>query len=211
MLRQLWLIVRFFVFGAFSGALYDAVRILRVFAFACDYSGSKAAIGSLSRLTDRLKGSVSSESGKMAGLGKCCRTAVVVITDVVYSSVVGIAFIIFLYHENYCILRSYLLLGAALGFAAYYFTVGRVVITFADTVRALLTALMRVIYKPIKSLFRLAAHLSRFIWQVTGGRLVLHRKIRRAKRRTADAQRHLPELVSITYYSERGGNDAQRQ
>lgn len=193
MTHQLWLIVRFFIFGVLSGALYDAVRVFRVFVLACDYSGSSAVILSLDRMIGRIK----KPTPKL--FGKCYSAAVVVITDAVFSLTIGLGFIVFLYHENYLIFRWYLLLGAVLGFASYYFTVGRVVITLADTALALITALLRVIYKPIKSLFRLVAHLSCLFWWVTGGRLVLHLKIRRAEKRTEDAMKHLAEIVKISY------------
>lgn len=195
MVHQLRLVLNFFLFGLVAGAFYDAVRIVRICIGAYDYQNSPAVIRSVKRLFK----CPDNDGYKVYGKRYC--TTVTVITDVVYSLVVGTAFIIYLYHENYCIFRWYLLLGALVGFAAYSLTVGRLVVTVAGAVIAFVKVVFRktitLLLVPIKYICRFFLWLSSLLWNITFKKLVDRMRIKRGIKRTAASKSRLCELLKI--------------
>lgn len=193
--RQLRLILDFFVFGFASGILYDAVRIIRICIGAYDYMASSSVMAPAKRLLKHFN------IDKHPVRCKRYCSAATVITDVIYSLTVGIAFIIYLYHENYCIFRWYLLVGAAVGFFAYYFTVARIVITVAGAVVSFAEAAMRkavtALLVPIKLLYHFLIRVLHALWRCTFGKLVLYIKKKRGEKRTAASKARLCELLKI--------------
>ena len=122
-----------FLFGIFIGAFYDANRIIRVF-FGVRYGG----IG-----TDKiaewkvpfLKRKVNIKSKKTSRVA--VKTAVIFFGDLLCILCAGIGVVILNYSYNSGEFRFFTVIGVAIGFLLYYFTVGRVTIAFLEPAAAI--------------------------------------------------------------------------
>lgn len=104
-------------------------------------------------------------------------------TDIIYSILITVIYVIFIYHTNHGRARWFMGAACALGFYIYYKTVGRLVAGAAEVIlfiiRALVAVLLRAVAYPIVYLLRFTYAAMLFIVRLTAGKIV--RSIRRAK------------------------------
>lgn len=159
------------LFGLLCGALYDGIRILRVL-HGVHYGGQASA------RIQTLRPRFLPPPRPHGRVGERAQGALIFLEDVLYLAVAGALFSVFVYWQNDGVFRSHLLVGTLLGFFAYYFTVGRLVLSAAES----LAALLRLLFA---CLFFLAALPVRFLWRRgKRGALWLGRTMRRFLRRT---------------------------
>lgn len=88
---------------------------------------------------------------------------VIFICDILYFIVCGILTFIFILYVNYGLIRGYIIIGAFLGAVFYYNTIGAVMIKIMDflirLIRRIIRPFVKVIYIPIRKLFRLLVKL----------------------------------------------------
>lgn len=116
--------------GAVLGAFYDVFRILRLMFKA--------------------------GSGKSSGFKsfKLASATVIFIEDIVYFFVCSCVFCIFIFYVNSGRFRSVALIGAIVGFFAYYYSVGRLVMLFSDLVIGFIKKLIKtVLYYTVRPVF----------------------------------------------------------
>lgn len=144
--EQLSVLFMALLLGIFLGAVYDVFRVIRVGA-GVRYGGPV-----FDRLRDKklpLIGAYSLGRGK--NITDKIKNVIVAVGDVVFSLAAGIAVSVFIYRYCYGIVRWYVFFGALLGFLAYYFTVGRVVLTVAEfIVFFVVTAIKYVFYFTVR-------------------------------------------------------------
>ncbi len=115
------------VMGIFFGVLYDAVCILRILTGVIPDAGRKAPCKlKPPAIIPELAGRNSKKKG-----GDKWKTALIAIGDLLFFTLAGLAFAVFLYHANDSHVRWYLLVGCAAGFFAYHKTVGRAVMALS--------------------------------------------------------------------------------
>ena len=130
-------ITRFFglslIFGLFAGALFDLFRIMRI--------------------AGRSRSSVPTSRLFRYGDGLFC-----FIADMIYWLLLAAAYSVFIYHQSYGRLRIGALLCVGIGFLAWHYTVGRLIILAADRIIAFVRKLLRFIISiTVKPLFRAIA------------------------------------------------------
>lgn len=180
------------VLGLFFGAVYDAVRIIRVVFGINSYSTKKR----FKSFYD--KGLINVFVLKKAAIFK---TIFVFVTDIVYMTFISVSFVIFLFHFNFGIFRWFFLVFAALGILVYYHSVGKLVIAFSEviseTMKLVVNTLIFILFIPIKYLIKLFI----FLFSKTLGRISHKLKcaidIRKKKRYTNKCIEDLKNAVKI--------------
>lgn len=131
--------------GAFLGLIYDFFRIIRCL-FGIKY-------GKI--LFKKIQ---SSESEKK--ISKPMESILMGITDLMYFAAATVIMCIFIYFVNNGIVRWYIYFGAVTGFILYYFTVGRIVISFSSIIaygiRRIFYVVFICLYEPIRPIFPFA-------------------------------------------------------
>lgn len=122
-----------FVFAIFAGvclgAAYDIVRIQRIF-FGVSYGRTSAA--SLSEIKLPLISKYKKESTpKEKRFSKIALGALIFAGDLLFCVFAALVLVVFIYHTNGGKARWMIFFGAAAGFAAYYFSIGNVVMFFS--------------------------------------------------------------------------------
>ena len=139
---------RALILGVAFGALYDVFRVLKCLLCVAKY-GDKHRFAKIYS-----KGVSDVFPGAPGGAVSYVVTA---LFDVLYLSVVTVAFVLFLYAFNYGIFRWFILLSCFAGFFAYHFSAGRLLIKSVDAVSDLLrlvfNLLLYVLALPIKYLY----------------------------------------------------------
>ena len=125
-------------FGAICGILYDILRIVRVL-HGVRYPGRFSAWLSRLRLPFLPEGYASPRPTRY---GKRVQSLLIFLGDFLYLLLVGMLFSVFIYWQNDGVFRFYMLFGATIGYMAYYFTVGRLVLASAEAVAAFLRILL---------------------------------------------------------------------
>ena len=120
--QQLSTFIISFITGAFLGAIYDGVRILRCIFGVRYYNRNKTFVFNKIKIR------------KKQGLTQLNENILIFVTDILFFMFSGITIAIIVYYVNSGIVRWYILLLCLLGFLAYYFTVGKLVIRIADRV-----------------------------------------------------------------------------
>ena len=120
--QQLSTLLISLVTGAFLGAIYDCVRILRCILGVEYYSKIKDF---------KYKNLKSKKNGRIS---KAKENIVMLITDILFFVFCGISIAIIVYYANSGIVRWYIFVFCFFGFLAYYLTLGRLVIRIANTV-----------------------------------------------------------------------------
>ena len=114
--------------GVCLGGIYDLIRIWR----------SLLGIEYINKFTLRLKEInlpliknplLKAKKGNRIG-----ENLILFLTDILYFLIVTFVLIIFIYYTNYGIVRWYILTGVIAGFFAYYFTLGKIIISFSEYV-----------------------------------------------------------------------------
>ena len=114
--------------GIAFGAFYDVFRISRVF-LGISYGGRSASY--LYEKEYPLIGKLEKRQGK---LKRGFLMTAVIFGDIIYFTVCGSIFSIFIYYTNDGIFRFGALAAVLCGFFAYYTTLGRLVIAFAEII-----------------------------------------------------------------------------
>lgn len=149
--------LRALLFGLFLGAAYDVVRIVRVMFGASSY-GSRDPF---KRIYE--KGII---KNIFKGIGKGWFSYFFVfVTDLVYFTFAGAAFSVFLFWFNFGKFRWFIFLSALLGFLAYYFTVGKLIIGFSEEISRLLMLVLNLTVFLVCLPLRLVFFLSRKLYQ----------------------------------------------
>lgn len=131
---QLWATLYSVIVGAFLGLAYDFVRIGRVLC------GLRLGTVS-SKLEGKclpLVGEYRRPDGKV---GRVFGDIFVFVGDIAYFIFASVVFCVFVFHANYGNSRWFLVAGCFLGFCAYFFTVGKLVMAFSDVIRFILVSL----------------------------------------------------------------------
>lgn len=131
-LYQLQITLYALLLGLFFGVLYDVLRIVRMLAGITPVHIKP--ISWASRLPCRHIGRI--------GKGILSELIFVHLLDILYGLSTGAGFCIFLYALNNGRFRWYLLLGCVLGFMAYYWSVGRLVLYLSGNIVALLRSMI---------------------------------------------------------------------
>ncbi|MCI8611727.1 MAG: hypothetical protein HFE66_07405 [Clostridiales bacterium] len=131
-LYQLQITLYALLLGLFLGVLYDVLRITRMLAGITPVH--TAHISWIGRLPVRRIGKI--------GKGPVSELLFVHLLDIVYGLSAGVCFCIFLYALNNGRFRWYLLLGCVLGFFAYYYSVGKLVLYLSGYIVAFLRGIM---------------------------------------------------------------------
>ena len=139
--EQIYVFLRAILMGVFFGALYDFFRVTRVI-FGVRYSSApvrdkkRKTFPYLDRLPVISSGTVS-----------VIRSVTVIIGDVIFFVICGVGMSVFIYRYCSGIIRFYVFPGAVLGFAAYYNSIGRLVIYVSDAiVFFILSVIKRLLY-----------------------------------------------------------------
>ena len=174
--------------GIFLGALYDVFRIIRVMTGVTRRPGV--------RLFDKIyaKGlcNVFSKEG-----GRVFKAVFTAVTDVLYFTLAGVFFVLFLYCFNYGVFRWFILLSALAGFRLYYISLGKAVLAsssrIAEFLRFAVNCACFAVYYPVK-----------FLLTATGRSLApLRRKLtlsldkRRGRRYTLKCTDKLKDFVKL--------------
>ena len=137
--EQIAVLFRALLLGIFLGVSYDVFRVTHVFT-GVRYS---SALEKFWTKKLPLIGANSLVQGK--NVTDKIKNAVVCVGDILFSVWAGVAVSVFIYRYCYGIIRWYVF--ALLGFLAYYFTVGRVVLTVVEFIMFLtVTAVKYVFY-----------------------------------------------------------------
>ncbi|MBE6617277.1 MAG: hypothetical protein E7627_04985 [Ruminococcaceae bacterium] len=148
--KQLLGVVYSLILGLIFGAVYDIIRLIHIVCKIASYSG----------------GQKFSKKGVLPFFA-------FFLFDFIYAIVVTIAFSVFVYWTNRGDFRWFLAAGAALGFAVYIFTFGRVVMYFSEKlVRLIGWVIHYIVGVPVRFVFRLAKRAGKWIYSHTLGRIV---------------------------------------
>lgn len=147
--------------GVGFGLLYDVIRISRVM-IGVRYVG----IGSLPEKLYEKKWPLLGVLPKREGAVKRTFTDIFVFFgDVLYCTIIGVCFCIFIYYANNGIFRIQSLAASIFGFFCYYQTVGKVLITFAEYIcfftKVFVKILIFAIAFPFKMLYNIFVKVSK--------------------------------------------------
>jgi len=135
--EQLRVLLFSLLLGAFLCAIYDFFRVTRVF-IGIRYSKS------IEKLWDKSLPLIGAHCpGRGKNITDKIKNAVVCVGDILFSVSAGIAVSVFIYRYCYGIVRWYVFAGAISGFAAYYVTVGRAVLTVAEFIMFLIVTVAK--------------------------------------------------------------------
>ncbi len=148
--------------GAALGALFDVLRVLRIFLSP-------------------------SESAPAKRLSEACLTAVVFLEDLAFFLVTAFVVVVFLFHTNHGTARGFLLAGAAGGFFLYLNSFGRLTMLCAKAIcRIIRWILSLFIGKIVRPVLRGVGKCAVYIYSKTVGRaffrFILIWKRRRSER-----------------------------
>lgn len=197
-------------FGAALHLLYDAVRVLRILC-GVRYPGT---VGERLRARplpllhgvkhDSQTAHGAKEAGPVARGARWVQNGIIFITDVLFCLLAAALFSLFVYWQNDGAFRAVLLFGAAVGYALFHVTFGRLLLSFSTVLafgchalfaytvcllRFPLAILCRAFAITGRWVVRLLCCLSGAVWE----RLILpHQSKRQEDRRLAAAYRDLP-------------------
>lgn len=195
MTDQYILIIKFFIFGLISGVFYDIVRLSRVVLGIKHYSGIPAN-AFCKRITVNFK-----LPEFIKKRNRLLENSAVFIGDLLYSLTVGLAFIVYLYYTNNCIFRWYILLSSALGFTAYYFTLGKLVMLVSEWIVGILKMtviyIMAIILIPVRFVAKYTWAFAVYLWNVSIMKILSKLKRRRAIKKTEQYAKNLKELLNV--------------
>ena len=144
--NQLFVICLSLTLGVLLGALYDGVRILRCL-FGIRYKCPVKRLEGLMRAREERT------------VNRVYESLVMGVTDILYFILSACIIAVFVYGVNNGRVRWYIYLGAAVGFFAYYSTVGKIVISFSSIIACGIRRAIRIfaicMYSPFKPLAEL--------------------------------------------------------
>lgn len=181
---QLLTLLYALIVGIALGVLFDLFRISRVF--------------------------LSVPTGKRAArmLSDTVLTAVSFIEDITFFTVSACTLVLFLHSTNQGIGRGYLIFGAAVGFALYLVTVGRLTRLISAAVSRMLWRAVRfMILKMICPLLRFIRICGTRIYNLTAGRLIRACLTVYGKRKTDRIEQELCRAVCLKETNKKGTKD----
>ena len=149
--------------GAFLGTVYDTVRIGRIFL---GVSYSRVARVQLSGIKlPLISGTKKEKKRKGRGIPSLALNILIFAGDLLFCVFAAIVLVIFIYHSNDGRARWMVFFGTAAGFAAYYFTLGRIVMFFSSyivfVIRSVFSYACFIVWLPVKAIISLILRLSR--------------------------------------------------
>lgn len=144
------------VLGAFLGVAYDIVRISRVF-IGVEYGNNPFPY-------EKIKLPIISKLKKEKKCNKRRASSValnifIFAGDILFCVFTALALVIYIYHSNEGKARWMVFFGAAIGFFAYYFSIGKLVVLFSQyivfVIRAIISYTVFFVSLPIKALILL--------------------------------------------------------
>lgn len=176
--------------GVLLGIIYDVFRILRI---AVEPSNRL-------RLLSTVTGSETADGKKPHG--ETVRTVVIAIEDIIYSVICAVIISVMIFHINSGHPRWFILLGTALAFFVYYFTIGKIVMLFSSYiflfVRTVFMFVMKLTLFPLLKLFRwlfgIAAGFMRRLIRAMAGKILYSRELKAAERGYGMADSVIREL-----------------
>ncbi len=177
--------------GVLLGIVYDVFRILRI---AVEPSNR---LRLLNIITDK------KTADEKKPYGETVRTVIIAIEDIIYSIICAVVISVMIFHINSGHPRWFILLGTALGFFVYYFTVGKIVMLFSSYiilfVRTVFMFVMKLtlfpLLKLISFLSRIAVRLLRRLTCAAVGKMLYNRELKASKRGYNMADSVLRELT----------------
>ena len=170
--EQLQITLYALLLGVCFGAAYDLLRILRMLVGITPVPAKRISFAA--RLPRRHIGRI--------GKGRISELFFVHLPDVLYGLLTGAIFCIFLYAANNGRFRWYLLMGCAVGFFCYYYSVGRLVVFLSGYItsflRSILGFLLYLCTQPFLWLWRWL----RKLFTPLHKRIVRRQKIRRTEK-----------------------------
>lgn len=141
--EQLTYILYSAIFGVFSSFLYFCIKILRMVVGVIPVKGpSRAFLNKIDCIKFR----------QLKGAKTLNELVFVHLIDVIYLIFVSVSFCIFAFYFNHGRIRWYLLLSAFLGFLAFYFSIGRLIIYISKYIVYIIKSFTKlIIYAIIKS------------------------------------------------------------
>ena len=145
--------------GVFLGVLWDIFRIMRIAAYGKRKNGLPCPV---------ILPKNEKEVGRALSFRHTQRVLSLVgisifLSDVLFSITSAITVILLLFHLNGGEIRGFALIGATIGFTAYYFTVGRLTVIFSDLiirgVKRLISLILSITVVPILKLTYKVSHL----------------------------------------------------
>ena len=161
------------IFGISAGVVGDFNRIVRI-ALGIRNSARE----SKKRLTRKLYSAMS--------------IIFVAVQDILLFAYMGIGIVVLNYYLNRGIFRIYSIAAAAVGFALYYFTLGRVVMFFAERIicalRVAIVWALRVITAPFRFVFRILIRAAKKLFEklcfaIAKRKIVRYNRIKREELR----------------------------
>ena len=171
------------IVGMALGLVYDVLRICRVMMGMSRYTAAASAPIFCPRFyKPRRKMGCSRVSDFV-------KSAVLIAQDFFFCVTFGIAVALLLFSRNGGEFRGFVLLGALLGFAAYYFTVGRLVIRASEyVVFAIRTALLYAVYYVTLPFIAAIRFVGRHVMNMVNARAAKRREKRIARYTKAEEQ-----------------------
>ncbi len=140
--------------GAFLGVLWDCFRIIRILFYGKRKTGTRSPTLLPSNEKDVSRALAFSHTQSFFSPSGIA----IFLSDIIFCLTAAISVIILLFHLNGGEIRGFALLGAALGFSVYYFTVGRLTVLFSDiiikTVKKFIYTLLSLTVIPVFRLLR---------------------------------------------------------
>ena len=161
------------IFGMSAGAVNDVNRILRIALGIRNTAGEKKRRG-VSRI-------FSAASALWIALG-----------DILLFAYIGVGVAVLNYYLNRGIFRIYSVVATAVGFILYYFTLGRVVMFFAERIicalRFVLSFVFKIVTAPIRFAFRILRKVAKKLYEkssfaIAKRKIMRYNKIKREELR----------------------------
>lgn len=184
--------------GILWGILYDGIRISRVLTRLAVYThaGNRLAHLGLPLIGAPKERKKTPHSRRLAGV-------MMAIGDVFFFAAAACIFSVLLVHAASGVFRWFYLLAALLGFAAYYFTLGRAVMLSSEIIAAVVRTVFRYLFWLFCLPFRLLGKLSRWLRRKIQHAVLLPLRnaalLRERKRYTERIQKELPTAIRLSY------------
>jgi hypothetical protein len=155
--------------GAFLGAIYDCVRILRCI-LGIEYYTKPVRL--------KLKKSKKERGGKIS---KIKENTVMLITDIIFFVFCGIFLSIIVYYVNSGIVRWYILAFCLIGFAVYYFTVGKLVISVSNIIAGVIREIISCVIYLLLFPFKPVVPMTKKLFLTVKGKLIAKNRQKKAE------------------------------
>ncbi len=182
------------VVGICLGAVYDVIRIQRIFLGVTYGNGGAAKLGEVKLpLISKYKfARPRDKKQKNKSLSKIALNIIIFIGDLIFCFFSSLVCVVFIYHTNDGKARWIVFFGFALGFLAYYFSLGKLVMFFSQyivfAIRSAVKYLVFFTVVPVR--YVLAA-----LWRIVSR---IHYKVR-AKRYTRSETKKIMDASKIGF------------